>query len=149
VHYKGWDRKYDEVLSLSSQRIAKCGFYTEREDIPYYQKTDNKLKKPVLNLPSKSDKIEIIQDLTKDCLKYSEEDAQEKGNESSEELLNDEDVYEYLIDKVSTRTGNYNRDLRSLNTQTSFVHIPPTGRGDVRIRVNTSNFNRMLNRLNF
>jgi hypothetical protein len=37
VHYKGWSRKYDEVLSLSSPRIAKEGFYTSREDIPYYQ----------------------------------------------------------------------------------------------------------------
>jgi hypothetical protein len=63
VHYHGWDRKYDEVLPLSSPRIAKLGFYTNRNDIPHYQETDNQCKKPVMNLPSSSDKFEIIEEL--------------------------------------------------------------------------------------
>ena len=44
VHYKGWGRKYDEVLPISSSRIAKAGFYTSRTDIPYYQDNGNKAK---------------------------------------------------------------------------------------------------------
>ena len=64
--------------------------------------------------------------------------------EPGDELLNEEDVYEYLIDKVSTQNRGMNRDLRSLNSQTPFLHIPPGNRGnDVRIRVSTSNLNRL------
>lgn len=71
------------------------------------------------------------------------EDAQNL-NESGEDPLNEDDVYEYLIDKVSAPNRGLNRDLRSLNSQTSYVHLPPGNRGsDVRIRVNTSNFNRL------
>jgi hypothetical protein len=146
---------------MNSNRIAKEGFYTSRTDLPYYQMTDNKLKKPVLNLPSKTDKIQIIQDLTNECLKYSsEEDNLQASNSSSGEPLNEEDMYEYLIEKVSTQNWssqgssnranfgqiNFNRDSRSLNPQTSFIHLPSTGGGDVRIRVNTSNFNRLIAR---
>lgn len=147
VHYRGWARKYDEVLPLTSTRVAKEGFYSSRDDIPYYQETDNKSKKPVVNMPLINDKIEIIEELKKDCLRDNEEgDLSQKVDEPGEEPLNDEEVYEYLIDKVSANTRGANRDgLRSLNTQTtSFVHLPPGSRGgDVRIRVNTSGFNRL------
>lgn len=145
VHYKGWGRKYDEVLPLNSPRIAKTGFYTSREDIPHYQETDNKSKKPVLNLPSNNDKIEIIEELKKDCMINNDnpEDATKIG-EPGEEPLHEEEVYEYLIDKVSAQNRGLSRDLRTLNSQTSFVHLPPGTRpGDVRIRVNTSSFNRL------
>mmetsp|Transcript_2246 Transcript_2246/g.2111 ORF Transcript_2246/g.2111 Transcript_2246/m.2111 type:complete len:141 (+) Transcript_2246:103-525(+) len=66
VHYCGWGRKYDEVLPLNSPRIANAGFYTSRTDIPYYQSTDNKAKKPVLNMPISNEKIDIIEELKKD-----------------------------------------------------------------------------------
>ena len=66
-------------------------------------------------------------------------------DDSGEEVLNDEDVYDYLIDKVSTNGRGNNREMRNLNTQTtSFVQIPSGPRGgDVRIRVNTSGFSRL------
>lgn len=145
VHYKGWSRKYDEVLPLNSTRIAKPGFYTSRDDIPRYQDTDNKAKKPVLNLPSINDKIEIIEELKKDCLKNNEgEEDTQKLAETGEEPLNDDDVYEYLIDKVTTGGRSYGRDLRSLNPSSSFVHLPQSSRSnDVRIRLNTSNLGRL------
>ena len=66
VHYIGWGRKYDEVLSINSPRIAIKGFYTERDDIPHYQPNENKSKKPVLNLPATNEKVEIIEELKKD-----------------------------------------------------------------------------------
>jgi hypothetical protein len=147
VHYKGWARKYDEVLPLTSTRIAKEGFYSSRDDIPYYQETENKSKKPVVNMPSLSDRIEIIEELKKECLRDNEEgESLQKADEPGEEPLNDEEVYDYLIDKVSTNGRGFNREgARALNTQTtSFVHLPPGARGgDVRIRVNTSGFNRL------
>ena len=41
VHYKGWNKKYDESLPISSPRIAKFGFYTSRTDIPRYEISEN------------------------------------------------------------------------------------------------------------
>jgi hypothetical protein len=66
VHYIGWGRKYDEVLSINSPRIAPKGFYSDRPDIPHYQDNENKTKKPVLNLPQINEKVEIIEELKKD-----------------------------------------------------------------------------------
>jgi len=37
IHYDGWNRWYDEFLPLSSPRIARLGFYTNRDDIPKYR----------------------------------------------------------------------------------------------------------------
>lgn len=37
VHYDGWSRKYDEVLSVDSRRVAPMGLYTNRTDIPRYR----------------------------------------------------------------------------------------------------------------
>jgi hypothetical protein len=36
IHYISWSMYYDEVLPLSSPRIAKLGYYTNRDDIPRY-----------------------------------------------------------------------------------------------------------------
>ena len=36
VHYLGWNCVYDEIIDVSSQRIAKKGFYTSRNNIPRY-----------------------------------------------------------------------------------------------------------------
>jgi hypothetical protein len=30
VHYEGWSRKYDELLNISSKRVAPKGLYTDR-----------------------------------------------------------------------------------------------------------------------
>jgi len=40
VHYLGWNKKYDEIISINSSRIAPYGFYTKRTDIPKYQIKD-------------------------------------------------------------------------------------------------------------
>lgn len=37
IHYEGWNQWYDEFLPLSSPRIARLGFYTQRDDIPKYK----------------------------------------------------------------------------------------------------------------
>jgi len=37
IHYEGWNRWYDEFLSISSPRLARLGFYTIRDDIPKYK----------------------------------------------------------------------------------------------------------------
>jgi len=37
IHYLGWNMYYDEFLPLSSPRLAKKGFYTDRKDIPHYK----------------------------------------------------------------------------------------------------------------
>ena len=37
IHYEGWNRWYDEFLPITSPRIAKLGFYTNRDDIPKYK----------------------------------------------------------------------------------------------------------------
>jgi hypothetical protein len=36
IHYEGWNMWYDELLPISSPRLAKLGFYTSRNDIPRY-----------------------------------------------------------------------------------------------------------------
>jgi hypothetical protein len=41
VHYVGWNMWYDEILPLSSLRLAKLGYYTSREDIPKYKLQDD------------------------------------------------------------------------------------------------------------
>lgn len=131
IHYIGWDNKYDEVLSISSPRIANKGFYSDRDDIPHYQETDNKSKKPVINLPLNSDKVEIIEELKKDWFEDSNGDVQ-FANESSI------GVYENLIERV---TGN--------NNHSTLLQIP-NGRGgsDARIRINALNLERFRNGFN-
>lgn len=42
IHYEGWSRKYDELLSEDSCRLAPKGFYTNREDIPRYKRCDSR-----------------------------------------------------------------------------------------------------------
>jgi len=37
IHYEGWNRWYDEFLSINSPRLARLGFYTNRDDIPKYR----------------------------------------------------------------------------------------------------------------
>ena len=37
IHYKGWNTIYDEVIDLTSRRLAKHGFYTSRKNIPQYR----------------------------------------------------------------------------------------------------------------
>ena len=36
IHYKGWNNIYDEVLEITSSRLAQHRFYTSRVDIPHY-----------------------------------------------------------------------------------------------------------------
>ena len=36
IHYLGWNSVYDEIIELSSQRLANYKFYTHRSDIPHY-----------------------------------------------------------------------------------------------------------------
>lgn len=40
VHYLGWNMWYDEVLPITSPRLAKLGFYTGRDSIPKYKLKD-------------------------------------------------------------------------------------------------------------
>ena len=42
IHYEGWSRKYDELLTEDSSRLAPKGFYTNREDIPRYKRCDSR-----------------------------------------------------------------------------------------------------------
>jgi hypothetical protein len=50
VHYEGWNRYYDEVLPINSNRIAPAGLYSAREDIPRYQlKTENSMQGQIIN----------------------------------------------------------------------------------------------------
>lgn len=37
IHYEGWNNWYDEFLPIDSDRIARLGFYTTRDDIPKYK----------------------------------------------------------------------------------------------------------------
>lgn len=37
IHYDEWNRWYDEFLPISSPRLARLGFYTNRDDIPKYK----------------------------------------------------------------------------------------------------------------
>jgi hypothetical protein len=41
VHYEGWNKYYDEIIKMSSNRIASHGTYTKRKDIPRYQLKDS------------------------------------------------------------------------------------------------------------
>lgn len=43
IHYEGWNNWYDELLPLSSSRLATLGFYTERDDIPRYKMSRSKI----------------------------------------------------------------------------------------------------------
>lgn len=123
-------------------------------DIPFYQDTDNKAKKPVMNLPSNTEKIDIIEELKKDCLRDNsdDEDGHKPVGEPGEEPLNEEEVYDYLIDKVSNRSrGGPAREAARLNTQTTSVFdLNPFERGnrDVRIRVNTNGLSRLRGMFN-
>ena len=93
----------------------------------------------MINIPPTVQKIEIIEELTKECLKDSEDEDGDK-TQTMEEPLNDEEIYEYLIDKV----GGNNHGSSNNTQSTSFVHLPQGGRGgDVRIRVNTTGFSRL------
>lgn len=41
AHYEGWNKYYDEIIKMSSQRVAPHGLYTSRKDIPKYMLKDN------------------------------------------------------------------------------------------------------------
>ncbi|CAD8150769.1 unnamed protein product [Paramecium octaurelia] len=41
VHYKGWDKVYDEYISISSPRLSPLGLFTDRTDILLYQSSPN------------------------------------------------------------------------------------------------------------
>jgi len=43
IHYNDWNKWYDEFLPINSPRLAKLGFYSNRDDIPKYK------MKPVAN----------------------------------------------------------------------------------------------------
>ena len=36
IHYENWNRRYDEYLLQTSNRVAPLGLYTSRTDIPRY-----------------------------------------------------------------------------------------------------------------
>jgi aminopeptidase-like protein len=36
IHYDGWNRKFDEYMFITSDRLAPFGTYTSRNDIPRY-----------------------------------------------------------------------------------------------------------------
>lgn len=36
LHYLGWNSIYDEIIGISSQRLAPLSFFTSREEIPHY-----------------------------------------------------------------------------------------------------------------
>jgi len=36
IHYEGWNKYFDEILPINSQRLAPHGLYTSRLDIPKY-----------------------------------------------------------------------------------------------------------------
>lgn len=36
IHYEGWNKYFDEILPITSNRLAPLGYYTSREDIPKY-----------------------------------------------------------------------------------------------------------------
>mmetsp|Transcript_2246 Transcript_2246/g.2112 ORF Transcript_2246/g.2112 Transcript_2246/m.2112 type:complete len:92 (+) Transcript_2246:526-801(+) len=85
-----------------------------------------------------------------------EDENKRRIGEPGEEPLNEEEVYDYLIDKVSNRNRSaHSREPFRLNTQTTSVFdLNPFERSnrDVRIRVNTNGLNRlrgMFNRNHF
>ncbi|CAK75453.1 unnamed protein product (macronuclear) [Paramecium tetraurelia] len=41
VHYQGWNKIYDECISIHSQRLSPIGLFTNRKDILLYQPTLN------------------------------------------------------------------------------------------------------------
>ena len=36
IHYEGWNNYFDEIIRLSSPRLAPLGYYTTRKEIPKY-----------------------------------------------------------------------------------------------------------------
>ena len=127
------------MLPINSPRIASKGFYTDRPDIPHYQDNENKSKKPVINLPWNSDKVEIIEELKKDCFGEKENSEAYQGDAGEENFTKDE-IYDYLIEKATGTAGT---------NQTTLLHIPNASRGsDARIRINTLNLNRLRGGIN-
>ena len=41
VHYGQWNKIYDEVINVKSQRLAPYGFFSDRTDIPHYRLSQN------------------------------------------------------------------------------------------------------------
>lgn len=50
VHYEGWNKVYDEIISHDSVRLAPYGYFSSRSDIPRYS-----LTQPEDNLRSRID----------------------------------------------------------------------------------------------
>ena len=99
IHYKGWSNKYDEILPISSPRIAKLGSYTSRKDIPKYQDSPNKSRKFILNLANASSSVV---DKLKKKLVFDQmciEDSPENSDEEIPKTLDDH--YEYLIEMTN------------------------------------------------
>ena len=100
-------------------------------------------------MPTNNEKIDIIEELKKDWLKDEDEDeAQKRIGEPGEEPLNDEEVYDYLIDKVSNRSRSGGRgEAYRISTQSNPVlDLNPFERGnrEMRIRVNTNGLTTRL-----
>ena len=37
MHYNSWNKIYDEVINVKSQRLAPANFFSDRTDIPKYK----------------------------------------------------------------------------------------------------------------
>ena len=103
-----------------------------------------------MNLPNNSDKVKIIEELKKDLFK-SLNDKEDQDQDNTEDDLLQEEMYEYLIDKVSLpHSRAHGRDLRnsnfgilgSINGHRGIYNSLGNNSGDLRIRVNASNINR-------
>ena len=50
IHYEGWNKYFDEIISQTSVRVAPKGTYTNRLDIPKYAlKTENSMQGQIVN----------------------------------------------------------------------------------------------------
>ena len=50
MHFKGWNKYYDEILPITSPRLSPLGLYTNRDDIPRYEiKNNNAMKAQIIN----------------------------------------------------------------------------------------------------
>ncbi len=50
IHYQGWNKYYDEIIKQNSPRLAPCGTYSLRKDLPkYFLKNDNSMVGIIIN----------------------------------------------------------------------------------------------------
>mmetsp|Transcript_21900 Transcript_21900/g.19442 ORF Transcript_21900/g.19442 Transcript_21900/m.19442 type:complete len:218 (+) Transcript_21900:164-817(+) len=120
IHYLDWYKKFDETIPLNSHRIARVGYYTDRNDIPSYIPGEKKNKKYIKKFTA--DKSGIVESMKEELV----EDNILIRYSDSEEIMTTEDLHKHLIHKSGYKISNSASQNRVLDQEMPALSVLPS-----------------------